>query len=123
MHPAVKKTWEIGQELKMNASELARHVGLSSSTYHYWLKGEKEPRKKSIEKMQRFIDRYEAGERFEPEIKKQPTLGKQSLMDIENESKRPMYKYIYMLEDKYGSLALADENDPLVPLLRKEVGE
>ena len=72
--------------------------------------------------MQRFIERYEAGERFEPEVKQKPTLGKQSILDIADESKRTMYKYIYMLEHKYGSLRLADENDPLITLLRKEVG-
>jgi len=120
MHPIIKKSWELGQELGLNRKTMAKHIGVGDSTYYYWLDGNRNPTKKSLDKVQKFIDRVEAGETFQPKEKQKPK--NIPIENIEREEARPMYELIYELEDTYGRLGNVPNDDPILILLREEAG-
>lgn len=123
MHPVIKKVEKIIEENELSMSEASRQVKVSSSSLYYWINGTQEPRQKSIDKMKEFVDRVESGDELQPTLKKKSTVNPNNLdiKDIECEKMRPIYALIYKLEDKYGKLTNADEDDPMLELLRSEV--
>lgn len=120
MHPIIKKSWELGETLGLNRKAIAKHIGVADGTYYYWVRGHRNPTQKSLDKVQKFIDRVEAGETFQPKEKQKPN--NIPIENIEREEARPMYELIYKLEDTYGRLGNVPDDDPVLILLREEAG-
>lgn len=119
MNPIIKKSWELVQKLDLSINVASRHIGVADNTYSSWLRDETEPRENSLKKVQKFIDRAEAGETFGPEEKQKPK--DVSIANLQ-ERVQIMYELIYKLENKYGSLGNVDDDDPVLKLLREEAG-
>lgn len=47
MNPIVKKSWELGQELSMTRTTVAKNIGVSPTVYQNWVRDLTKPRKKS----------------------------------------------------------------------------
>lgn len=117
MYRSIERSWALAQELNLSKHATARHIGITASSYDNWLDGNQKPRKSSLEKVERFIDKVEAGETFKPKPKHKPV--QTPLRNIESHV-RPMYRLIYKLEDRYGgNMRNADEGDPDLTLLRE----
>lgn len=115
MHPLVKKVRDIAQNLDQTRTETAKHIGTHFSVYDNWLKG-KQPQNRSLKKIEKFIERAEAGDTFKPTPKQRPKY----IRKIEREKSKLMYNCIYYLERKYGELKNADESDPILKLFREQ---
>lgn len=115
----VEQAIEIQEKLNLSNNATARLIGVSHNSFPVWRNGERKPREASLQKVQRFIDEYESGTLDLPKSKQLPTSTPE---DIDPEVE-VMYRLIYKLENKYGGhLANVSEDDPVLQLLRKEVG-
>jgi transcriptional regulator with XRE-family HTH domain len=115
----VYQALEIGKELKLPNYKLAELIGLAPNAFSAWTSGNRNPSERSLGKVNKFINAYEAGTLDLPKPKQQPTITKK----ITDPKVKVMYELIYKLEDKYGgSLSNVPEDDPVLQILRKEVG-
>lgn len=119
MHPIIEKSVEVKNSLGLNLKDTAKHIGVSKSAYASWVRDETPPRKQSLEKVQKFIERAEAGETFKPKPKQRPTM----IRKIERKESKLMYAYIHYLENKYDDLENVDEEDPMYKLLREQTND
>src|SRR5690625_4638448 len=115
----IYKALEIGKELKLPKYKLAELIGISPNSFSVWTRGKRNPSKRSLKKVNEFIESYEEGTSDLPKPKQQPIVMKK----ITDPKVKVMYGLIYKLEDKYdGNLSNVPEDDPVLQILRKEVG-
>ena len=110
---------EIGKELKLPKYKLAELIGIAPNAFSAWTSGNRNPSERSLGKVKKFIDAYEEGTLDLPKPKQQPTV----IKEITDPKVKVMYELIYKLEDKYdGNLSNVPEDDPVLQILREEVG-
>jgi len=110
---------EIGKELKLPKYKLAELIGIAPNAFSAWTSGNRNPSERSLGKLKKFIDAYKEGTLDLPKPKQQPTV----IKEITDPKVKVMYELIYKLENKYGgSLSNVPEDDPVLRILRKEVG-
>lgn len=103
-------------------TEATRLIGMSSTSLHYWIDGTRQIRKRSLKKLEKGIELIDKGEIKEVEPFKQKKTGYKKLPDDLKTSTRIMYEYIYLIENKYGSLVGCPSNAPELVVLRSELG-
>jgi len=116
----IARAIEIKEKINLTNETMAKLIGVSATAFGRWENHKIKPRKSSLEKVQKFIDDYENGNLDLPKPKQLP---KSDIEKIENVEKRPMYELIYKLEEYYGGhLRNVPDDDPVLQILRKEVG-
>src|SRR5699024_4783559 len=111
---------EIKEKLNITNETMAKIIGVSATAFGRWENHKIKPRKSSLEKVQKFIDDYENDNL---DLPKEKQLPKNDIENIENVEKRQFYELIYKLEEDYdGHLRNVPDDDPVLQILRKEVG-
>ena len=116
----IERVIDIKEKLNLSYTLSAKLIGVAPGTLSRWALGKVKPNQVSLEKLQKFIDDYENGSLDLPKPKQLP---KNDVENIENVEKRPFYELIYKLEEEYdGHLRNVPDDDPVLQILRKEVG-
>lgn len=122
MHPLVKEFNEKRIAAGLNMSEATRLIGVSSSALHYWIKGTREVREKSLKKIEEGIKLLDKGETEEAKPFRHKKTGYKELPDNLKPSTRIMYEYIYLIEDRYDSIIECPPNAPELIELHEKIG-
>src|SRR5699024_6133633 len=116
----ITRAIEIKEKLNLTNETMSKLIGVSATAFGRWENHKNKPRKSSLEKVQKFISDYENDNL---DLPKEKQLPKNDIENIENVEKRSMYELIYKLEEYYGGhLRNVPDDDPVLQILRKEVG-
>lgn len=114
----IDRAIEISEELNMSIAKITEMIGISPNAFSVWTQGKRNPRESSLQKVQKFIDKYENGTLSIPKPKQETTM----IKEIKKPRVKLMYQYIHALEKDYKHLRNVPDDNPTL-LMLKEVAD